>query len=262
MRHSLLTIFLAIMSITAFGQTQINPKDYRFMVLQMPKLDMQFPENREIPADNNTFYALSYDDTNNTAFVYNDYVCGYYEVPTAMRAGFKTGARNLQAENPDEYWKLVKQVMDEVTANWKKKTGASAAAPATAPATAPAASTENTVAQAAPKVVASDDPNYVYDTADVMPSFLGGPKALTTYLVKNTRYPESAMKAGHQGRVLCSFIVETDGTISDIKVVKRAHALLDAEALRVARLMPKWEPGKDHGKVCRSMVAIPIGFEI
>ena len=219
MRQSLLAIFLTIMSITAFGQTQINPKDYRFMVLQMPKLDMQFPENREIPADNNTFYALSYDDTNNTAFVYNDYVCGYYEVPAAMRAGFKTGARNLQAENPDEYWKLVKQVMDKVTANWKEKTGASAAAPAST--STAAASTENTTTAAAPKVVASDDPNYVYDTADVMPSFLGGPKALTTYLVKNSRYPEAAMKAGQQGRVLCSFIVETDGTISEIKVVKK-----------------------------------------
>ena len=81
------------------------------MVLQMPKLDMQFPENREIPADNKTFYALSYDDTNNTAFIYNDYVCGYYEVPAPMRAGFKTSARNLQAENPDEYWKLVLQII-------------------------------------------------------------------------------------------------------------------------------------------------------
>jgi protein TonB len=260
MRQSLLAIFLTIMSITAFGQTQINPKDYRFMVLQMPKLDMQFPENREIPADNNTFYALSYDDTNNTAFVYNDYVCGYYEVPTAMRAGFKTGARNLQAENPDEYWKLVKQVMDEVTANWKKKTGASAAAPATA--TAPAASTENTAAQAAPKVVASDDPNYVYDTADVMPSFLGGPKALTTYLVKNTRYPESAMKAGHQGRVLCSFIVETDGTISDIKVVKKVWPSLEVEAKRVVGNMPKWVPAMIDEKTVRCRVTLPVVFRI
>ena len=148
MRQSLLAIFLTIMSITAFGQTQINPKDYRFMVLQMPKLDMQFPENREIPADNNTFYALSYDDTNNTAFVYNDYVCGYYEVPAAMRAGFKTGARNLQAENPDEYWKLVKEVMDKVTANWKAK---NAAAAPVASASAPA---NNTPATEAPKVLA------------------------------------------------------------------------------------------------------------
>ena len=259
MRQSLLAIFLTIMSITAFGQTQINPKDYRFMVLQMPKLDMQFPENREIPADNNTFYALSYDDTNNTAFVYNDYVCGYYEVPAAMRAGFKTGARNLQAENPDEYWKLVKQVMDKVTANWKEKTGASAAAPAS---TSTAASTENTTTAAAPKVVASDDPNYVYDTADVMPSFLGGPKALTTYLVKNTRYPEAAMKAGQQGRVLCSFIVETDGTISDIKVVKKVWPALEVEAKRVVGSMPKWVPAMIDEKTVRCRVTLPVVFRI
>lgn len=260
MRQSLLAIFLTIMSITAFGQTQINPKDYRFMVLQMPKLDMQFPENREIPADNNTFYALSYDDTNNTAFVYNDYVCGYYEVPAAMRAGFKTGARNLQAENPDEYWKLVKQVMDKVTANWKEKTGASAAAPAST--STAAASTENTTTAAAPKVVASDDPNYVYDTADVMPSFLGGPKALTTYLVKNTRYPEAAMKAGQQGRVLCSFIVETDGTISDIKVVKKVWPALEIEAKRVVGNMPKWVPAMIDEKTVRCRVTLPVVFRI
>ena len=260
MRQSLLAIFLTIMSITAFGQTQINPKDYRFMVLQMPKLDMQFPENREIPADNNTFYALSYDDTNNTAFVYNDYVCGYYEVPAAMRAGFKTGARNLQAENPDEYWKLVKQVMDKVTANWKEKTGASAAAPAST--STAAASTENTTIAAAPKVVASDDPNYVYDTADVMPSFLGGPKALTTYLVKNTRYPEAAMKAGQQGRVLCSFIVETDGTISDIKVVKKVWPALEIEAKRVVGNMPKWVPAMIDEKTVRCRVTLPVVFRI
>ena len=260
MRQSLLAIFLTIMSITAFGQTQINPKDYRFMVLQMPKLDMQFPENREIPADNNTFYALSYDDTNNTAFVYNDYVCGYYEVPAAMRAGFKTGARNLQAENPDEYWKLVKQVMDKVTANWKEKNGASAAAPAST--STAAASTENTTTAAAPKVVASDDPNYVYDTADVMPSFLGGPKALTTYLVKNTRYPEAAMKAGQQGRVLCSFIVETDGTISDIKVVKKVWPALEIEAKRVVGNMPKWVPAMIDEKTVRCRVTLPVVFRI
>lgn len=232
------------------------------MVLQTPKLDMQFPENREIPADNNTFFALSYDDTNNTAFVYNDYVCGYYEVPAPMRAGFKTGARNLQAENPDEYWKLVKEVMDKVTANWKEKSGSAPAASAAASAAAPAQAAENTTAPAAPKVVTSDDPNYVYDVVDVMPSFLGGTKALTTYLVKNTRYPEAAMKAGQQGRVLCSFIVETDGTISDLKVVKKVWPLLEEEAKRVVRGMPKWVPGMIGEKSVRCRFTLPVVFRI
>ena len=256
MRHSFLAIVLAFMAITAFAQTQINPKDYRFMVLQTPKLDMQFPENREIPADNNTYFALSYDETNNTAFVYNDYVCGYYDVPAPMRAGFKTGARNLQAENPDEYWKLVKQVMDKVTANWKEKTGV--------PAATPVASSDDKKKKKdeATNVVVSEDPNFVYDVVDVMPSFLGGPKALATYLAKNTKYPEAAMKAGQQGRVLCSFIVETDGTISDIKVVKKVWPALEIEAKRVVGNMPKWVPAMIDEKTVRCRVTLPVVFRI
>lgn len=255
MKHSFLAILFALISLSAFAQTPINPKDYRFMVLQIPKLDMQFPENREIPADYNTFYALSYDDSNGTAFVYNDYVCGYYEVPAAMKAGFKTGARNLQSENPDEYWKLVKQVMDKVTANWKEKTGTPAAAPA-------ASNTTTNNAPAASQNVISDDPNYVYDVADVMPSFLGGPKAMATYLAKNTKYPEAAMKAGQQGRVLCSFIVETDGTISDLKVVKKVWPLLEDEAKRVVLGMPKWVPAMMGEKSVRCRYSLPIVFRI
>lgn len=210
------------------------------MVLQTPKLDQQFPENRENPAGNNTFYALSYDDTNNTAFVYNDYVCGYYEVPAPMRAGFKKSARNLQAEDPDEYWKLVQQVMDKLTGK-KNDTNAS---------------------PTAPKVVASDDPNFVYDVADVMPSFHGGQKALTTYLAKNTKYPEAAMKAGQQGRVLCSFIVETDGSISDLKVVKKVWPMLEEEAKRVVNSMPKWIPATMGEKPVRCRFSLPIVFRI
>lgn len=240
MKHSFLTIILALMSISVFAQTPINPKDYRFMVLQSPKLDQQFPENRENPSGNNTFFALSYDDTNNTAFVYNDYVCGYYEVPAAMRAGFKKGARNLQAEDPDEYWKLVQKVMDKLTA---KKNDA------------PAASS-------APKVITSSDPNFVYDVADVMPSFPGGQKALTTYLAKNTKYPEAAMKAGQQGRVLCSFIVETDGSISDLKVVKKVWPMLEDEAKRVVMSMPKWLPATMGEKPVRCRFSLPILFRI
>ena len=259
MKHSFLAIILALMSITAFGQTQINAKDYRFMVLQTPKLDQQFPENRENPSGNNTFYALSYDDTNNTAFIYNDYVCGYYEVPAPMRAGFKTGARNLQAENPDEYWQLVQKCMEKVTANWKTLNGESASSASSSSSTAaPAAEKTST----APKVVVSDDPNFVYDVADVMPSFPGGQKALTTYLAKNTRYPEAAMKAGQQGRVLCSFIVETDGTLSDLKVVKKVWPMLEDEAKRVVTSMPKWIPATMNEKPVRCRFSLPIVFRI
>ena len=82
------------------------------------------------------------------------------------------------------------------------------------------------------------------------------------WLTKTLKYPEEALKRKIEGKVMISFIVDKDGSLSDIKVVKPANPLLDAEALRVARMMPKWKPGTDNGKVCRTMIAIPIVFEI
>ena len=108
----------------------------------------------------------------------------------------------------------------------------------------------------------SDDSEFVYETADVMPSFRGGQKALTEYLVKNTKYPQAAMKAGQQGKVLCSFIVETDGTISDLKVVKKIWPLLEVEAKRVVSNMPKWIPAMNDEIPVRCRITLPVVFRI
>ena len=107
----------------------------------------------------------------------------------------------------------------------------------------------------------ADDPETLRIVQE-LPVFPGGMTEFVKWLTKNLKYPTAALRSKIQGKVMVSFIVNTDGTISDIKVVKKAHRLLDAEALRVAKQMPNWEPGKDHGKVCRTMVAIPIVFEI
>ena len=106
-----------------------------------------------------------------------------------------------------------------------------------------------------------DDPE-ILRIVQELPQYPGGMTEFVKWLTKNLKYPTAALRSKIEGKVMISFIVNTDGTISDIKVVKNAHRLLDAEALRVAKLMPKWEPGKDHGKVCRTNVAIPIVFEI
>jgi len=107
----------------------------------------------------------------------------------------------------------------------------------------------------------ADDPETMRIVQE-LPQYPGGMVEFMKWLTKNLQYPKGALNSKIQGKVMISFIVNTDGTVSDIKVVQKAHRLLDAEALRVAKLMPKWEPGKDHGKVCRAMVAIPIVFEI
>ena len=102
----------------------------------------------------------------------------------------------------------------------------------------------------------------VFDVVEEMPQFPGGQIALLQYLMKNTKYPEQAMKEGIQGRVAVSFIVEKDGSISDVKPVLSVHPLLNKEAVRVVKSMPKWTPGKQNGKPVRVRFNLPVMFKL
>lgn len=104
--------------------------------------------------------------------------------------------------------------------------------------------------------------NSIYETVDEMPSFTGGSSAMFSFLSKNVKYPVVAEENGVQGRVLVSVVVERDGSISNIKIVKSVDTLLDKEALRVVRSMPKWIPGKQGGKLVRVKYSVPVTFRI
>jgi len=95
-----------------------------------------------------------------------------------------------------------------------------------------------------------------------MPSFRGGQEALKEYLRANVHYPESLAETCVQGRVVVSFVVEKDGSISEPKVVKSLDPALDAEALRVVSNMPKWIPGKEFGQSIRVKYYIPVSFRL
>jgi len=95
-----------------------------------------------------------------------------------------------------------------------------------------------------------------------MPQFPGGTKELMTFLSENVRYPETAHKAGVQGRVIANFIVEKDGSITEAKIVKSVSPELDAEALRVINSMPKWIPGMQNGEAVRVKYTIPVTFQL
>ena len=82
------------------------------------------------------------------------------------------------------------------------------------------------------------------------------------WLTRNLRYPNSAKQRKVQGRVVAQFIVNTDGSLSDISIVQPVESTLDREAMRVLRLMPKWKAGQQYGKPCRTMVCIPIVFKL
>lgn len=90
----------------------------------------------------------------------------------------------------------------------------------------------------------------------------GGMEGLNKYLAKNIRYPEVAQEAGIQGRVVVQFVVEKDGSATDIKVVRSVDPALDKEAERVVKSMPKWKPGKQRGKPVRSKFTLPVHFRL
>ena len=101
-----------------------------------------------------------------------------------------------------------------------------------------------------------------FDVVEQMPEYPGGPKALMEFLNNNVQYPAEAEKAGIQGRVIATFVVEKDGSISNAKVVKSVDPLLDAEALRVIDAMPNWKPGMQNGKIVRVKYTIPLSFHL
>ena len=102
----------------------------------------------------------------------------------------------------------------------------------------------------------------VFDVVEVMPQVPGGQIAMLQYLMKNIKYPEQAVKEGIQGRVTVRFIVEKDGSISDVKPVLSVHPLLNKEAVRVVKSMPKWTPGKQNGKPVRVRFNLPVMFKL
>ena len=101
-----------------------------------------------------------------------------------------------------------------------------------------------------------------FDVVEKMPEYPGGIEGMMKFRQENIHYPETASKAGIQGRVLINFIVESDGRISNIHVVRKVNDDLDAEAVRVVGAMPKWTPGMQKGKAVRVKYTLPISFRL
>ena len=102
----------------------------------------------------------------------------------------------------------------------------------------------------------------VFEVVEQMPSFPGGDKALLEYLSNNIKYPVVAQENGVQGRVVVSFVVEKDGSITDVKVVRSVDPSLDKEAARVVKSMPRWIPGKQNGSAVRVKYNVPVSFKL
>ena len=101
-----------------------------------------------------------------------------------------------------------------------------------------------------------------FDVVEQMPQFPGGPAALMEFLSKSVKYPKEAYEKNVQGRVIASFVVEKDGSITEAIIRKSIDPLLDAEALRVINSMPNWEPGMQNGEAVRVKYTVPITFKL
>jgi protein TonB len=102
----------------------------------------------------------------------------------------------------------------------------------------------------------------VFTIVEEMPAYPGGDAKLYEYLGKNIKYPQIARESGIQGRVFVNFVVEPDGSVSNVKVMRGIGGGCDEEAVRVIKTMPKWKPGKQRGKAVRVTYTIPVVFKL
>lgn len=119
-----------------------------------------------------------------------------------------------------------------------------------------AAPSKGTVVEAAP------EPEKVFTVVEQQPEFPGGTSEMYKYLSKNIKYPSAASRANVSGRVFMSFVVNTDGSIQDVSVLKGLGFGCDEEAIRVVKAMPKWKPGKQSGRAVRVKYNLPINFQL
>ena len=113
-----------------------------------------------------------------------------------------------------------------------------------------------------PEATDMEDNPLGFRIVEELPQFPGGAVEFMKWLTRNLKYPMSAQNQKIQGKVMTQFIVNKDGTVSDLKVIQSLNPVCDREALRVLRMMPKWKAGQQDGKPCRTMVCIPIVFKL
>ena len=104
--------------------------------------------------------------------------------------------------------------------------------------------------------------NVVYDVTETMPQFPGGQGVMMKYLAANIKYPASAVKAKKQGRVIVTFVIQKDGSVTNARIAKSVDPELDAEALRIVKAMPNWTPGTQDGKPVNVRYTIPVVFSL
>ena len=127
---------------------------------------------------------------------------------------------------------------------------------------APTEDVEVEVKEEAPKVIETPVQAEIFTVVEEQPGYPGGEEARIGFLQQNIKYPEEAKELGIQGKVFVTFVVEVDGSITDVRVLRGIGGGCDEEAIRVVRAMPKWVPGKQRGVPVRVQFNLPIKFTL
>ncbi len=234
-----------IVSVSTLAQNNTAMKDYIFILNYSPSLSQRYPDRPDVPKKGGEFHALSY-GSYDIAFIYNEYMCGYYHVPLELQDGFKAGTTDLQKTNPTLYWKKVKEIMAKIDRYWANHDSIA---------------NEQKKAKAA-QIQEDTRKENASEIVDQMPSYPGGMGALMQFLSSHLKYPADARKNGKQVRVICKMVIEEDGTVTNVKVVQSIDPSLDKEAVRVLESMPKWIPGKSGGTPVRVVYTLPVTFRL
>jgi periplasmic protein TonB len=112
------------------------------------------------------------------------------------------------------------------------------------------------------QVIEQEAPKEIFTVVEEQPTYPGGDEARIKFLQANMKYPEEAKELGVQGKVFVTFVVEVDGSITDVKVLRGIGSGCDDEAIRVVKSMPKWVPGKQRGVPVRVQFNLPINFKL
>lgn len=234
-----------IIGIGCFAQTD----DYEFLIFEGSFLSQAYPRGaRATPGE---WKAISYKYPH--AFIYSDKACGFYDIPSQLESGFDANCKDLQREDTKLFWERVKQIkknIDENLAKHKNNSGQDEVG------------SINGKSKVLSETDSSSSSDRIYDVAEHMPSFPGGTGALMHYIASNVKYPADAKKKGIQGRVLCTFVVEKDGRVTNVDVKYPEHPSLDKEARRVINSMPRWIPGRQGDKAIRVKYTLPISFKL
>lgn len=178
-------------------------------------------------------------------------------MPAEVKTEIQQGKKKLEAKDNHADSREVPSPTQPSTSSGKvESTSQSAAKPE--PAKPVEAATSNNAAAESQATKA----DAIHEVVDEPPSFPGGDAAQIAFLSNNLRYPAVAMEQGIQGRVVTQFVVDKDGSITDVKVVRSLDPMLDKEAVRLVKSMPKWTPGKLNGSPVRVKCILPISFRL